>query len=1858
MIERKKSYKWLNLIICIALIAQTSPLSALSHQTVTHADNSQSKTYQPYKITEVQKTTNSSNLESMTPNPHPAPKPSQPQAIPPSPYQFTASTPTPKNQHKTSKPRQQADTPINELPIFPDWNLLSIPREQTNTDPAAVFASITNNTNVIYAYDGCNSADPWQVFDPDAPPINNDLTTITPTIGFWLQATTETTLPLNGTVPPSTTIPLCEGWNLIGMPTKQPRPIQNALFSINGKYSRVFGYNPTNTTDTWLIYDVTAPEWANDLQTMYPGQGYWILANEPVTLTIFNQGQPPVATLISPQEDNPEIIPISYITDVIGTAYSDFLQSWTLSYRPHDEDIWTSFATGITPIFTDTLDQFDPTLLLNGLYEIRLTVLDYNDDFVQAFSDVIVDGRAKVGNLTLSFVDIEVPIAGMPIRAIRSYDSRDKRLGDFGIGWTLTLDDIRLEESAPPGDGWLSALGEVSENPLLPFFDYCLPPSLPHVVTITFPDDNVYNFRPTISPQCQLLIPHTIVNITYEPLPGTRGQLIPLDQSGENLLVVGGNPAPPYDFGDGPLGSFDPVPNQFWNQDIVGLHDPNLYKLILPNGTEYIISQQDGLQSITARNGDTLFISQEGLTHSKGKSIDIIRDDLGRITQITDPLSQTVQYKYDERGDLVQVINQAGLTTTFTYDDNHYLLDIYGPTNTLTSRHEYDENGRLISSFDADGQAISYDHNLNDRRETITDRRGYKTHIEYDTNGNYLRVTNALSDTIEYTYNENSEWLTFTDPLGHTITRTYDSQGNLTHEIDQLGHVITRTHNNFGQVTTHTDSQGTIAITYNDQGFITNIFDTISRTISLTYDANSNLTSVTAPDGSIKRYEYNTFGERTKVIDFRGNVTTYTYDANGNLKTQTTVRTDANGITHTLTTERHYDALGRLVEQIDPGGGFTRIEYTPLGKVKARNENGYRTENHYDSLGNLTNILYPDGTQESYTYDPEGNITRKIERDGNTFLYEFSPLGQLIRTENADGTFSTLEYNAVGRVIAEVDENGNRIETEYDARGSKTAVTNPLSQTTYFVYDADRRLIRVTDPLSHTTNFEYDAAGRRTRTIFPDNTSETLIFNEFECNAVIERTDQAGITTRFEYDPHLNLTKVIDPLNNETTYTYDELSNKLTQTDANGHTTRWAYDNLNRIISRTLPLGMTEQFVFAPNGNLLSQTDFNSNTITYTYDINNYVETKNYPDGTTISITNGPLGQLQTVVDSLGTTQYTYDERSRLIQINYPGSGFINYDYDGVGNRITTTAPSGTTTYIYDALNRIKSVTDPVGITTYTYDDVGNPSQAVYPNGTITQFTFNSLNKLTKLENRRADFSLISSYDYTLGPSGNRLGVLQGNGQTITYTYDSLYRLTSETTTPFLGNSSTISYTYDSVGNLINKTDNGISLNYTYNDNDQLTQVGNTTYLYDLNGNTTRQIGLTSTITYEYNFDNDLVKATTPTGITEHVYDFRGIRTSTSYNGVVTNYLVDANRQYEQVLEERDSTNNLIKRYVYGLDLIAHQHTGTNYFYHYDGLGSTRALSDDSQNIAEQYTYDAYGTLQDGTSATLTDRLFVGEQFDANLNHYFLRARYYVPQNGRFLTMDAFPGLDNQPLSLNKYLYAHANPVGLTDLSGNQVTVQELNLGMAILTTLFAIQAIVISSNSNAVITWDDVPEDFEFPDIEVPTNLLTKIENITLRLAAAGLIACIATGMYLNIGFKSDDPCGLGDKDIFISGNDTPATTRHIFDTMLAQPQFIFLHRATPVPWDRGWYNSLPPCKENVQAESGEDCDEYPFNSTWQGGPWGFFYIDLRLIDSKDNQDNGRALRFRFYDPCNIGNGQVFAVFPQLREPTRGHCS
>jgi RHS repeat-associated protein len=174
------------------------------------------------------------------------------------------------------------------------------------------------------------------------------------------------------------------------------------------------------------------------------------------------------------------------------------------------------------------------------------------------------------------------------------------------------------------------------------------------------------------------------------------------------------------------------------------------------------------------------------------------------------------------------------------------------------------------------------------------------------------------------------------------------------------------------------------------------------------------------------------------------------------------------------------------------------------------------------------------------------------------------------------------------------------------------------------------------------------------------------------------------------------------------------------------------------------------------------------------------------------------------------------------------------------------------------------------------------------------------------------------------------------------------------------------------------------------------------------------------------------------------VYDGDGNRVAKTVGTTTTRYLADDLNPtgYAQVVEELVG-GSVARQYTYGLQRISQMQSGASSFYGYDGGGSVRTLTNAAGTVIDTYDYDAWGNAVNTTGSTPNVYLYRGEQYDGDLNLYYLRARYFNPLTGRFLTRDPAPGSRIDPASLHKYLYTGSDPVNFGDPSGRATAEEE-----------------------------------------------------------------------------------------------------------------------------------------------------------------------------------------------------------------------
>lgn len=159
---------------------------------------------------------------------------------------------------------------------------------------------------------------------------------------------------------------------------------------------------------------------------------------------------------------------VTYLTDLIGTVTDPNLERYLLEYSRLNSNDWTTLSSrsiidgkaiggGAIDIVADLIGVFDPTLLQNDQYEVRLSASDINGRSSAASIVLNVEGNAKIGVLELpssacedcSGGDVSIPVAGGPAITInRQYSTLTvDESGDFGQGWQFCMAEPNLRET-------------------------------------------------------------------------------------------------------------------------------------------------------------------------------------------------------------------------------------------------------------------------------------------------------------------------------------------------------------------------------------------------------------------------------------------------------------------------------------------------------------------------------------------------------------------------------------------------------------------------------------------------------------------------------------------------------------------------------------------------------------------------------------------------------------------------------------------------------------------------------------------------------------------------------------------------------------------------------------------------------------------------------------------------------------------------------------------------------------------------------------------------------------------------------------------------------------------------------------------------------------------------------------------------------------------------------------------------------------------------------------------------------------------------------------------------------------------
>ncbi len=1188
----------------------------------------------------------------------------------------------------------------------------------------------------------------------------------------------------------------------------------------------------------------------------------------------------PIVEITSPAM----LAPISYLTGVAGTVLAADLESWRLEFGLLGLESWTTLAGGTGEVNNHVLATFDPTLLANDVYEIRLVAQDFSGNIRDQRIQVLLEGRAKIGNFSVEYTDLTVPLAGIPVTIGRRYDTLEAgRSGDFGFGWSLTFGQARVRETVP-----VSAL-EAAGVPAL--FGGSAGLHIGARVFLTTPEGQRVGF-------------------TFDPV--ARGGLLGTVWTPQFRADVDTD----YELEVDPVALQQGADGRFGLFLLGGAWNPRGYTLVSKDQLRYRYDQFDGIQSIRDRNGVTLEYRDNGIFSSTGQSVTWVRDSQGRITSVTDPEGHVTSYGYDLAGDLVSVTDPVSNVTTLSYHDNpaHYLDRVIGPRGILVSEVRYDAAGRFIAVLDADGNAAEQDYDLAARTFTQTDRLGNETSFVYNDRGHVTRVTDALGQSVDAEYGDLRHphlETAVTDARGNFSRFNYDSRGNMT-RIERPDGSFTRIeHDSFGNVTR------TIGPSLADpgDGYADVLLDSHFADGEVTgFTIGERLGGATEPrvfpsadvilgpefDRDLETEQdsdyillarpgdYVTVGFDEPVEDHHGDdlfiITPLFGGSFTNQGERARVSVTLDGTTFIPVGEIGIEAyagidleesnitgpvLGVRVTALCTDDGNSGNDYFPLTGVQVALGDFPSTRSVYDERGNLLSFTNAEGDSESFTFDPWGRILTATGPDGDTMELEYGSFKDPDLICFVDGSQRTVTRDGMGMILTADNELGQQSVFRYDAAGRPLGVTDALGQSWTNHYESDL-LVRTVDPLGRETGFEYDGRNRLVRVIdaLGGIATRTLDAN----NRVVAATNALGQTETWDFDAIGQVEANTDTAGHVTAFEYDENSNLTLVRNARGAETEYAYNSLDLVTSVTDALGQVVSLGYDLRENLIQIDDARGGVTLMEHDAVGRLLRRVDPVGGIESWNYDHHGNLNSYTDPRGnTTRTEYDSRHRRIR-ETDAAGFSQaWEYDAASRMIRYTDPAGEVTQLaYNANNQLESVTDALGgITAFVFDEVGNRISVTDPLGRIIQTQFDDLDRV--IASLDADGEA-TAFDYDA--IGNLLNVTDPLGNVTSYLYDDMNRV--EQRTDPLGN--TEHFELDEVGNLTRLTDRvGRATEFTHDLLDRLL------------GEVWRDTGgaIVETIGYSYDAHDNLTSANSDESAYAWQYDLLDRVLSKSNEGTI-----------------------------------------------------------------------------------------------------------------------------------------------------------------------------------------------------------------------------------------------------------------------------------------------------------------------------------------------------------------------------------
>ena len=1061
------------------------------------------------------------------------------------------------------------------------------------------------------------------------------------------------------------------------------------------------------------------------------------------------------------------------------------------------------------------------------------------------------------------------------------------------------------------------------------------------------------------------------------------------------------------------------------------------------------------------------------LCYPDGACVSYARNYTDNTVTVTDTLGTAICYRYNAVGLESAVIDAASGKTLSakTYDAmlRQASQSLYTESGLLSRTvYAYDWNGRItrLSTYD----------NAAETGLVYQESYAYDDAAE---NGLYQKVTKTVAGgpddpsvvTTSYTDNMGRQVMTgfFKAGFEYVDTYTYDYLGNLRSCLCAED--------------AEKNLDATVQYEYDYAGRVTREYNALSQYAAHTYDALGRMISSTDYAGNVSSTEYDALGrvirETRPVTDTDSAETLYFYDPAGNITTQK-VKTNAPGEPADYAqTDYAYDSRANLVLAAAHDGAarqYTQYAYDAAGNI-LRMYTGLHAPLSFSASGAVSGQDM-DYAVTRYAYDHFGNLTQTTDALGQTEQCSYDLAGRLVSRTDRRGVQTLYTYDALNRVVGTCSispqgESAESVSYTYGLTGAKLTEQSATATVSY-TYDELGRVIRILEECTGTqaavpeTRFTitFDAAGgsvspavMEVRTgesySLPTPVREGYIFAGWYLGGELVAN---GTTVLLSQDctfvAHWDEEEQEPPPVQQTySIVYDGGGGKIPGTNETTVTQQYEEGEAVNLLRNPFQKYSYAFICWLQEGTYKTYQDGQSNITDLVPDDEGIVRlTAMWMPTNPWSVQSAPYEAILRDADAYAQ-QHSGAEGMVTFALSQPDAEpsdveemapvyLKTYTYDLSGNRMGFALSENQNSrldmeYAYDALNRLTSVySGGVLAASYGYDTNGNRSYVAYANGLRTEYSYNAANQLTGLVNENAVGETLSAFSYTYTLDGNQTSRTDAAGRVTAYAYDGFGRLSSEEESLAGQILFQASYTYDDFGNRSMIEIGGLenySVAYTYDLNNRLLTQTQTAgaesetyiYTYDASGNqlTKSLLGAAQAEeTRTYNLSGQLASVTSGGSTFNYAYWPSGLRMYKACGTEKNNFVWDgANLVYE-------SGSTTV--YTRGTSLIAAQDDTDLSYYLFNGHGDVVQLADSAGVITQEYDYDAFGVEKNADTADANSFRYCGEYFDAETDTYYLRARYYAPELGRFTSED--PVQDG----LNWYTYCAGNPVLFVDPSG------------------------------------------------------------------------------------------------------------------------------------------------------------------------------------------------------------------------------